>query len=118
MSFVIDENKNITLTRGDSAPFSVTLKMDGEVYEMQAGDRIDFGVKADYEDQECCIHKTSTTNPASFQIDPEDTSELEFGTYRYDVQFVAANGFTQTFIEKKRFKLDKEVTVPNGRDDG
>lgn len=114
MSFVIDENKNITLTRGDSAPFSVTLKMDGEVYEMQTGDRIDFGVKADYEDEECCIHKTSDTNPAVFQVDPEDTSELEFGTYRYDVQFVAADGFTNTFITKKRFKLDKEVTNPNG----
>ena len=56
MSFVIDENKNITLTRGDSALFSVTLNMDGEVYEMQTGDRIDFGVKADYEDTECAVH--------------------------------------------------------------
>lgn len=37
MSFVIDKNKNITLTRGDSALFSVTLNMDGEVYEMQRG---------------------------------------------------------------------------------
>lgn len=118
MSFMIDDDQNITLTRGDSAPFSVTLKMDGEVYEMQDGDRIDFGVKADYDDAECVIHKTSTANPAPFQIDPENTSDLEFGTYRYDVQFVAANGFTQTFIEKKRFKIDKEVTVPNGRDNG
>jgi hypothetical protein len=118
MSFSIDENKNITLTRGDSALFSVTVWMDGEVYEMQDGDRIDFGVKADYDDAECVMHKTSTTNPATFQINPEDTSDWEFGTYRYDAQFVAANGFTDTFIVKKRFKLDKEVTVPNGRDDG
>lgn len=114
MSFSIDDNKNITLTRGDSALFSVTLKMDGELYEMQEGDRIDFGVKSDYEDTECVVYKTSAENPATFQIDPDDTSDLEFGNYKYDVQFVASNGFTNTFIVKRRFKLDKEVTIPNG----
>ena len=114
--FVIDENQNIILTRGDSALFSVTLRMDGEVYEMQEGDRIDFGIKADYDDSECLVHKTSDTNPAVFQLNPEDTSELEFGGHYYDVQFVNAEGFTQTFIVKKKFKIDKEVTVPNGID--
>lgn len=114
MSFVIDDNKNIVLTRGDSALFSVTLKMDGQVYEMQEGDRIDFGVKSDYEDLECCIYKTSSENPAVFELTPEDTGVLDFGNYKYDVQFVAANGFTYTFIAKRRFKVDKEVTNPNG----
>lgn len=118
MSFVIDKNKKIFLTRGDSAIFSVTLYMDDEIYDMQTGDRIDFGVKEDVDDTECVVHKTSSTNPAVFEILPADTSGLEFGTYKYDVQFVAANGFTQTFIGPNSFKIMKEVTTPNGRING
>ena len=114
MSFTINGQK-IFLTRGDSAIFSVTLRMDGELYEMQEGDRMDFGIKQDVEDTECAVYKTSYTNPAVFEINPADTSSLEFGNYKYDVQFVAANGFTQTFIGPATFKLGKEVTVPNGR---
>ena len=42
----IDENNNITLTRGDSASIAVALKNpDGSDYTLQSGDELLFTVK-------------------------------------------------------------------------
>lgn len=110
MGFEMDEvTKNIRITRGDTGRKLCTLKMDKVPYEMQEGDEIHFGVKADYEDDECLIAKTYTQNPFILSIEPPDTKPLEFGTYRFDLEFVAANGFTRTFAEKKKFKVTEEV---------
>ena len=38
------------MTRGDTEQHELALKMDGEVYEMEEGDQINFGVKKSYED--------------------------------------------------------------------
>ena len=99
----------ITLTRGDSFRSLCTLRMDGEVYEMEEGDKIQFGIKADYDDKVCLVTKTYTENPFILRIDPDDTKRLDFGTYYYDMQFVSKDGFTHTFYEKKKFKLSEEV---------
>lgn len=99
----------ITLTRGDSFHKLCTLKFDDVVYQMQEGDKIQIGIKAAYEDKACLIKKTYTENPFVLKIDPEDTKQLDFGTYYYDIQFVAANGFTTTFYTKKKLKLTEEV---------
>ena len=42
--------KEIRMTRGDTEQHELALKMDGEVYEMEEGDQINFGVKKSYED--------------------------------------------------------------------
>ena len=109
--FEIDEKtQNIRITRGDSGIAESELYMDGVLYEMQEGDVISLGVKADYEDAECIFRKDVHENPAVFEFVPSDTKELEFGTYYYDMQFVrGSDGFTVTFIEKKRFKVTEEV---------
>lgn len=108
--FEIDEQtQNIRITRGDSGLAESELYMDGVLYEMQEGDTISLGVKADYDDVECIFQKDVHENPAVFEFIPSDTKNLEFGTYYYDVQFVAANGFTVTYLEKKKFKVTEEV---------
>lgn len=111
MSF--DWNKTtgqMTLTRGDSGKrCKCVLKFDGVPYEMQEGDKIQFGVKADYDDKACLIKKTWKENPFVFGFNPEDTRGLDFGTYYYDFQIVLANGWTETFYEKKKLKLTEEV---------
>ena len=112
MHFEIDDNFNITMTRGDSVPFSIAFKIDKEVYELEDGDTIQFAVKADYDDEDYAIApKICHENPANILITPEDTKNLEFGTYRYDAQFVrGSDGFTITFLKKKKFKITEEVT--------
>lgn len=110
MGFNWDKDTGLmTLTRGDSARVRCTLRTDKVVYEMQDGDKIMFGVKADYDDAECLFEREYTENPFVLSIDPADTKSLDFGVYVYDMQFVAANGFTRTFYEKKRLKLTEEV---------
>ena len=110
MGFSMDKiTKNISITRGDTGRELCTLRMDREVYEMQEGDEIHFGVKAKYTDTDRLISKVYTENPFVLQIEPEDTKSLKFGTYVYDMEFVAANGYTHTFAEKKQFIVTEEV---------
>ena len=100
----------MTLTRGDSGKrFRCAVTFDGEVYEMQEGDKLQFGVKADYDDKACLIKKTWNENPFTFGFVPQDTKRLDYGTYYYDFQIVLANGWTYTFYEKKKLKLTEEV---------
>lgn len=101
--------KQIIITRGDSGSKEGIFFVRGEAYEMREGDRIDFGVKRNYTDRECLIQKTFTTNPFILALDPEDTKNLDFGDYVWDMQFVAANGYTETFVKKKTFTVTEEV---------
>lgn len=75
-------------------------------YEMQEGDSIVFTVKKSEKDAEHLIQKTGER----IILDPVDTAELEYGRYRYDVQFTDANGFVDTVIEPSNFRVKKEVT--------
>lgn len=110
MGFKMDEDTfEIEITRGDSGHELVTVRLNGNVYEMQEGDEIHFGVKEDYDDKVCLFTKTYKTNPFILAIEPADTKPLDFGKYHYDMQIVFANGFTRTFIEKKLFRITEEV---------
>lgn len=109
MSFINKGTKRIMITRGDSGRARFVLYMDGEVYEMNEGDQINFGVKADYEDADCLITKTYTENPFTLRLDPEDTKALPFGNYVWDLQFVSTDGYTKTVIAKKDFVVTEEV---------
>ena len=109
MGFMNRATKQITITRGDSGRAKILLRMDGEVYEMNDGDQINFGVKKKYSDTECLVEKTYTENPFVLAIDPEDTKPLDFGSYVWDLQLVTADGYTKTLIAKKDFKVTEEV---------
>ena len=120
MSFSMDKTTgNITITRGDSGSKRIRLRLlaTGETYEMQEGDEIHFGVKANYGDARCLIAKAYTTNPFVLSILPEDTADLDFGRYVYDMEFVAANGYTRTFMEKKKFRITEEVYTPEPQEE-
>lgn len=101
--------KQITITRGDSGKVQFRVRFDGIPYEMQDGDRIYFGVKKAYTDTECIVEKEYIENPFILSFDPEDTKSLDFGTYIWDMQFVSAAGYTNTFIKKKNFTVTEEV---------
>lgn len=42
-------------------------------------------------------------------IKPEDTKNLAFGKYVYDIELTKANGEVDTFITKAVFKITEEV---------
>lgn len=109
MSAVIN-GTSIGLTRGDTLSITLTiLDTDGETYTPAAGDRIRFKMKRDYCDAETLIEKQIDTSGMVLQIDPADTSPLDFGEYVYDVQLTTASGVVDTVIPRGKFKILAEV---------
>ena len=109
MSFKVNRN-TIYLTRGDT--FKATLAItnpDGTVYTPKEGDSIRFALKADIYDEECLILRDIPIDTMLLVIYPEDTKELDFGTYVYDIQITKANGDVDTFITASKFKITAEV---------
>lgn len=107
------EDGAIYLTRGDTAYISVALAdINGEKYLPTEGDKIYFSVKKDVNDEEYSFQLvTACSEDTVFNIIPENTRELEYGKYFYDIQIVTADGEVYTIVEKSNFYLREEVTV-------
>lgn len=101
------EGNTISITRGDTGLFDIELyDMDGNKYEMQDGDSIIFTVKKGTEGEEILIQKTGLF----IEIDPTDTKNLKYGTYKYDIQLTFADGRVCTVVTPSDFKIRDEVT--------
>ena len=100
----------ITLTRGDSfiADISIT-DQDDKPYIPGAGDVIRFAMKNSYEEAEPLLMVDIPIDTMKLAIKPEDTKNLAFGKYVYDIELTKANGEVDTFITKAVFKITEEV---------
>ena len=89
-------NNKITLTRGDTMTFNIDLKVeqDGALvdYDLEEGDELIFKVKKNVNDKVTLIEKEGPT----ITIVSEDTEDLSFGDYVYDVKFTSAD---QTIVD-------------------
>lgn len=94
----------ISITRGDTGYFKFTpyvVNDDGSKteYEIQEGDRIRFAMKKKLSDSfEVLLTKDVDTSTFRMKLDPEDTQNLDFGQYVYDVQLTTASGEVNTYI--------------------
>lgn len=105
------DDKTIKLTRGDTARLTVpiiNLANNGE-YTMESGDILYFTVKKTAKDSDFLFQK-SVTGSNSIHIRPEDTANLSFGKYKYDVQLTTATGDVYTVIEPSTFEVMEEIT--------
>lgn len=105
------DDKTIKLTRGDTARLTVpitNLANNGE-YTMESGDILYFTVKKTAKDSDFLFQK-SVTGSNSIHIKPEDTADLSFGKYKYDVQLTTATGDVYTVIEPSIFEVMEEIT--------
>lgn len=110
MSYSIRGNNTIVLTRGDSLYLAVEMyKRDGTRYYPNPGDVIRFALKKTVRDQECAILKEIPTDTMVLAILPEETKDLTFGDYVYDIQLTTASGDVDTFITKSQLILTEEV---------
>lgn len=97
----------IELIRGDTAEFDVEVAdQNGNPYELQPGDKLEFTVKKKSTDEVPLIHKTGSY----VRINPEDTNVLEFGNYVYDVQLTLADGKVDTIVPMNTIRILEEVT--------
>lgn len=107
----------VYLTRGDTMYAEVGIKTkDGYDYVPVQGDSVRFALKSqkmrpngEFSDETPLILKNIPIDTLILHIEPNDTKNLPFGEYAYDIEISHANGDIDTFIEDAVFKITREV---------
>ena len=98
----------IKIIRGDTARFKIEiLNQNEEPYELQEGDKLVFTVKKNVSTR--CIALQKQIMGETFTITHDDTKNMVYGQYVYDVQLTQANGDVTTVIPPSKFKIMPEV---------
>lgn len=108
----VDANYNITMTRGDTFARTLTLTKNGQTYTPQSGDIIRFAMAKAYKSNagyKLLLNKVIPNDTLLWTIDAEDTADLGYGLYVYDLQITYADGTVETFANKKTITLTEEV---------
>lgn len=98
----------IKMTRGDTLAAQLILKMkqSGEAYTPVEGDEIDFEMRRlPFDKGEPVLEKSIDTSTLMFELEPEDTADLDCGEYAYKMRMTYADGSVDTFIDDARLKL-------------
>ena len=123
MAWTINEDYEISMTRGDTFRANIEVIVDDEVYTPVAGDSVRFALKhkemkdkdltrrgyKDFEDDEPLLVKEIPIDTMILEIEPEDTKNLGFGKYRYDLEITFSNGDVDTFVANTSFEITPEV---------
>lgn len=116
--FTINNDNSMEIVRGDSGSFEFTVNEidpDGHMspYVLAEGDVLTFTVKKSTNDNKPIIQKIGlpvSTSAVAFTIEPEDTAELRYGRYYYDIEFTRNDGYVDTLIRPSAFIIGEEVT--------
>ncbi len=109
--FKINEKNEIKLTRGDNAEFNIILTDETNAdYILDGGDVVTFSVKENIQDPAPILQK-SVYGKTTFELLPEDTREMDFKKYIYDVQINTHDGKVYTVVPPTAFFVLEEVTV-------
>ena len=102
--FKIDSTNKITMVRGDTAIFTVSL----QDYYLSEGDQIKFTVKRSANDSKESISKIVTEftdGKAIIELLEEDTKSLSSGSYIYEIECRLKDGRIDTIITGVSFML-------------
>ncbi len=110
---MIVKQAHIGITRGDSFYFAIFFRRNGEEVAFSQGDKIYFTLKDNVDTEEILVQKIITEftdGRAVISLEPNDTKNLAFKRYVYDIQYTKADGFTRTLILPSDFTIKPEVT--------
>lgn len=96
------EDKNLYLTRGDTAYLKVNFKTQREIQSLV------FSVKKRYYDTDYKFQIAAVMGN-TFIIAPEHTKDLDFGKYYYDIQLTTTLGEVFT-LQQSDFYITNEVS--------
>lgn len=104
----------ISLTRGDSFSAKITIyDAEGNLYSPKPGEEVRFKVVKSYPAKHgssvALIEKLLDNESLMLELTPEDTNDLKFGDYKYDIQITFVNGDVDTFIPKATLRITEEV---------
>lgn len=107
----IEANNKIRLTRGDTARFRIPITnlVNNIEYTIGSSDILYFTVKKNSKDDTFLFQKTSIGSNL-IHIRPEDTANLSFGKYKYDVEINTESGDVYTVVEPAIFEIMEEIT--------
>lgn len=109
MSYSV-KGTNITMTRGDTFSADICIyQPNGKPYNLAKDDVIQFAMKKSAKDTTILILKDISIETMKLVLNPDDTKDLDFGTYVYDVQLQKTTGEVYTFITKSYLTLTEEV---------
>lgn len=108
--FEVDGNNNIYITRGDTGIFTISLiDGDGNPYVPEPEDTIRFAMAKKFgAGADVLVNKSFPADTLTLELEPEDTKNLAFGDYVYDIELTDADGHVSTVIIAK-ITLTKEV---------
>lgn len=110
MSWTIDENYRIEMTKGDTPTFGFEIFLpDGSIYECEEGDRVVFAAKANKYDSEPAFTIEADMKSKTISFKEEHTKALEIGKYIWELSLNKGNGYRCTFIANKKLNLTVEV---------
>ena len=99
-------NQNIFLTRGDTAKIALSITSGNSAYD-STKDTVVLTVKKSTTDKEKVLRKTAVNGVITLSHD--DTKNLDYGDYVYDVQLTTVAGDVYTIITPHRFRIEEEV---------
>ena len=112
MTLVKINGTKISMTRGDTMQAQVEIfDTSGEPYVVQEGDRIRFAMK-DRSKRSCdqiLLYKEIPNSTLVLTLRPEDTENLPYGEYGYDIEITMATGIVDTFIPEGTLELKWEA---------
>lgn len=107
----INSNNEITLTRGDTPTFVLSLtNADGTPYTPVEGDEIIFVIKKDAKSEETWAQIEIPTNTMELVFTQATTRGLPFGDYVYEISLNnSGSDFHDTFITATTIHITEEL---------
>lgn len=113
------DNNNISLIRGDSGAFTISIAdTNGTPVELTDGDVLTFTLRRTPWSPTIVLQKTITDG--TLTINPSDTQDMPFGSYVYDVELkrqrdtaevapIAYNGHSFDYDDKARDRINAAI---------
>lgn len=101
----------IRMVKGDTIRYDISILsgLDHIPYELFPEDVIHFRMKKYVYDKEPLIEKFIPVSDPILEILPEDTSDLMFGEYHYNIELILQSGDVYTFIPDSPFIIIQKV---------
>ena len=103
--------RKIVITKGDTAKFDISMVYGSDhiPYDIEEGDLFRFTVKKYIYDKESVLQKLIPAVEPILEIYPEDTNNLMFGEYHYNLEFLPSNEEVYTIIPDSVFMIRPKV---------
>lgn len=101
----IKSNLDMSMFKGDTGNFILSIKKDGVAYTISTGEKVYFSVKQSLNQETYTIQKeilSFNDGKAQIVILPTDTDDLDSGTYYYDIEWIDKNNHVHTLMPENK----------------